>query len=88
MPPNRFFFLDSWESQPFQPRQLQNTVYYCVELNVISNPNGVAYRTGNLEEGEIKSNCTERGGDGLVCRFPNDEYQLFKFYWFLNKPLE
>ena len=39
-------------------------------------------------ESEIKKNCTERGGDGLVCSFPNDESQLFKFYWFLNKPVD
>ena len=80
--------LASWESQPFQPHQLQNTVYYCVELNVSSNPNREAYHTGTLEESEIKLKCTERGGDGLVCRFPNDESQLFKFYWFLNKPVD
>jgi hypothetical protein len=43
---------------------------------------------GNLVESEIKKNCTERGGDGLVCSFPNDESQQFKFYWFLNKPLD
>jgi hypothetical protein len=89
IPPNgKKRLLASWEIQPFQPHQLPNTVYYCVELNMSLNPNRVAYYMGTLEESEIKSNCTERGGDGLVCRFPNGESHLFKFYWFLNKLLD
>ena len=27
-------------------------------------------------------------GDGLVCSFPNDDTQLFKFFWFLNNPVD
>jgi hypothetical protein len=80
--------LASWEIQPFRPHQLQNTVYYCVALNIKSNPNRLHYQMGNFVESEIKKNCTESGGDGLVCSFPNDESQLLKFYWFLNKPLD
>jgi hypothetical protein len=71
--------LASWEIQPFRPHQLQNTVYYCVALNIKSNPNRLHYQMGNFVESEIKKNCTESGGDGLVCSFPNDESQLLKF---------
>ena len=64
-------------------------VYYCDELEVSSNPNRVAYQMGTLEEREIKMKCTERsGGDRLVCTFPNNASQLFKFYWFLDQPLD
>jgi hypothetical protein len=80
--------LASWKIQPFRPHQLQKTVYYCVELEVNSNPNRVAYQMGTLEERQIKTMCTESDGAGLVCTFPNDESQLFIFYWFLNKPLD
>ena len=80
--------LDSWNIQPFQPHQLERTMYYCVALNVETNPNRSHYELGTLLEGDIKKNCTERGGDGLVCSFPNDESQLFKFFWFLNKPVD
>jgi hypothetical protein len=80
--------LDSWNIQPFQPHQLERTMYYCVALNVETNPNRSRYELGTLLESDIKKNCTERGGDGLVCSFPNDETQLFKFFWFLNNPVD
>ena len=72
----------------FPASSIQKTVYYCVELEVSSNPNKVAYQIG-MQERDIKTMCTESGGDSLVCTFPNDDSQLFKFYWFLNnKPLD
>ena len=80
--------LDSWNIQPLKPHQLERTMYYCVALNVETNPNRSHYELGTLLEGDIKKNCTERGGDGLVCSFPNDDTQLFKFFWFLNNPVD
>jgi hypothetical protein len=79
-------FLSSWIVDPLRHVQFQKQVYFCVSLTVRSNPTLPYFQDGTLEEQEIASMCTFRGGSGITCTFPNNETELFKFAWFLDEP--
>ena len=60
---------DALTDDPYQPVQLQQTVFFPFVLTVVSNSSCNDFKDSNLTEDEVVHLCSESGGGSLTCHF-------------------
>ena len=77
-------FRESWDDVAWRPVQFSTSMYFCSELEVTHNPKLHEFNDYNFTQKDLIHLCTQIGGGGIYCKFPNVSELLFIFNEFVE----
>ena len=77
-------FRESWDDIAWCTVQFSKTIYFCAELEVTHNPKLHEFNDSTFTQKDLIHLCTQIGGGGICCKFPNGSERLFKFNEFVK----
>ena len=77
-------FPERWDDVAWLPVQFSTTMYFCAKLEVTHNPKLHEFNDSTFTQKYLIRLCTQIGGGGIYCKFPNGSERFFKFNEFVK----